>query len=92
MHIRCPALSTIPIELVDDTPLSDISCPSCGSSFSLISGDTTRTHQAGKTETIGHFELLDQVGMGHFGSVWKARDTELGPYGSGQDSPQGRVG
>ena len=76
MHIRCPHCHS-PVELVEESPLSDISCPSCGSSFSLISGDTTRTLQSGGTEIIDHFELVDQVGMGHFGSVWKARDTDL---------------
>ncbi|MBC8872757.1 MAG: protein kinase [Planctomycetes bacterium] len=27
--------------------------------------------------TVGHFKLIDQVGTGAFGSVWKASDTEL---------------
>ena len=39
MHIRCPHCHN-PVEVVGDD-FSDVSCPSCGSHFSLISGDTT---------------------------------------------------
>ena len=28
-------------------------------------------------QTIGHFELVDKIGVGSFGTVWMARDTEL---------------
>jgi serine/threonine protein kinase len=31
----------------------------------------------GSVRTIGHFELIEQLGIGHFGSVWKAKDTQL---------------
>ena len=75
MHIRCPHCHS-PIEVVDTDPLTDISCPSCGSNFSLISGETA-SYTPGAVRTIGHFELLESVGGGHFGTVWKARDTKL---------------
>ena len=83
MHIRCSHCHS-PIELVDDVALTDLSCPSCGSQFNLISGDTTGTYHVAQ-QTLGHFELLQQVCMGHFGTVWQAairRSVHRGsPYG-----------
>jgi serine/threonine-protein kinase len=75
MRIRCPNCHN-PIEVIDSDPLTDISCPDCGSNFSLIAGETT-SYTPGAVRTMGHFELLASVGGGHFGTVWKARDTKL---------------
>lgn len=75
LHIRCPHCSN-PVELVADTPFDVISCQTCGSNFNLIDrSEGTRTATA--LEKIGRFELISRLGVGGFGTVWKARDTEL---------------
>ena len=75
LKIRCPHCHN-PIEVVDDDPSGDVSCPSCGSCFNLAKdSETARYLDAGRM--LGHFRLLDRLGQGAFGEVWKACDTEL---------------
>jgi WD40 repeat protein len=75
LHVRCPHCHNR-VEIVDEAPLQDITCPSCDSRFSLI-GDRTVDFGPSPAKSIGHFELLESIGTGAFGTVWKARDTEL---------------
>ena len=75
MRIRCPHCRN-PIEVVNESSLAEVNCPSCGSSFSLTGGDTTETFRS-QTRQIAHFELVRELGIGKFGSVWLARDTKL---------------
>lgn len=74
MHVRCPHCQN-PIELAGDSDLNDVTCPSCGSHFNLVAGETVSYRPS--MEAIGHFQLVERLGMGHFGTVWKAHDTEL---------------
>ncbi|MFB3112156.1 MAG: serine/threonine-protein kinase, partial [Gemmatimonadales bacterium] len=75
LHIRCPHCHN-PVELVAEAPLTDITCSSCGSHFSLL-GDDHTTYTRPTVKKIGHFETIEHLGTGGFGTVWKARDTEL---------------
>ena len=76
LRVRCPHCHT-PTELAADGTLDDIACPSCGSHFSLLGAQSTITYRSEGAKRIAHFELIERVGLGHFGSVWKARDTQL---------------
>ncbi len=77
MRVRCPHCSQ-PIELVPELESKSIVCPSCGSEIGLIGADEpTATLPIGEMPVLEHFELIEEVGMGQFGRVWKARDLEL---------------
>ena len=75
MHIRCPHCRN-PIEVIDDDQLRDIICPSCGSSFNLLP-DETVSHRSVAHRMLGRFELIERIGIGAFGEVWTAHDSEL---------------
>jgi serine/threonine protein kinase len=74
MHILCPHCHN-PIEVVHIVPQVEIACPSCGSSFHLETGTTMADRGVG--QKLGKFQLVEMVGQGAFGTVYKAQDLEL---------------
>lgn len=61
--------------IAPDAPIDHLTCVACLREFSLLPApDSPRNTPVG---AIAHFQLFERIGMGGFGAVWKAFDTEL---------------
>lgn len=80
LRVLCPHCHRA-VEVLDEDPTASINCPECSSSFRLVDGGAPVEETAGSSlrlrRRIAHFELIEQLGVGAFGSVWKAKDTQL---------------
>src|SRR5262245_28900953 len=72
LRLRCPHCHN-PLQLADHRS-DEVLCPGCGASFRVR--DARQTTTVSPSKPLGKFRLLERVGQGAFGAVWKARDTE----------------
>jgi WD40 repeat protein/tRNA A-37 threonylcarbamoyl transferase component Bud32 len=59
----------------DDGDREEVRCPGCGSSFRVC--DARETTPLPPSRALGRFQLLERVGAGAYGEVWRAADREL---------------
>src|SRR5436853_364695 len=76
MTIVCPHCNSA-VDVAGISETREVMCTSCGSSFGLEVTSTLVASAGGTLGRFGKFQLLSILGMGAYGTVYKARDPQL---------------
>jgi len=76
VRLQCPNCFC-DLEVIASDPSAEVKCPSCGSQVDVDSHLETTVYVAPRLGRFGPFELIERIGRGHFGDVFKARDLRL---------------
>ncbi len=76
LHILCPHCQNA-IELVNLIAAHEVKCPSCATIFHLESAAVIPWSPRNGQKKLDRFELLEHIGSGAFGAVYRAHDPRL---------------
>jgi WD40 repeat protein/tetratricopeptide (TPR) repeat protein/tRNA A-37 threonylcarbamoyl transferase component Bud32 len=76
MHLVCPHCQS-PVQVAEENLSDVVLCSACGSSFGIGNQVQTTIAAPRGAGSLGKFDLLEGVGSGAFGTVYRARDREL---------------